>query len=82
MKATGITRQLDPLGRIVLPMELRRNLNLNSGDSMEIYTEGNSVVIKKYNKSCEFCGCNEQQQLSEFKDTYICCECIEKIKKL
>lgn len=82
MKATGITRQLDPLGRIVLPMELRRNLNLNSGDSLEIYVEGENIILKKYGKICICCGNEEQEHLIKVGDIYLCSDCVEKLKQL
>lgn len=82
MKATGIVRKVDELGRIVLPMELRRTLNINIKDPLEIFVDENSIVLKKYGKTCKFCGNNEQEQLKKFGDTYICSDCIEKIKKL
>lgn len=51
MKATGIVRRIDDLGRVVIPKETRKILGISNGDPVEIYTEGNSVVIKKYETS-------------------------------
>ena len=56
MKNTGIVRQLDELGRVVLPKELRKTLNLNQRDPMEIFIDGVSVILKKYEPACIFCG--------------------------
>lgn len=56
MKATGIVRKMDDLGRIVLPIELRRQFGIAEKDSLEIYTDGDSIVLKKYNPGCTFCG--------------------------
>ena len=56
MKSTGIVRKVDELGRVVLPIELRRNLNIEEKDSLEIYVDGNSVILKKYEPDCIFCG--------------------------
>ena len=56
MKSVGIVRKVDELGRIVIPVELRRKFGIDTGDSMEIYTEDNSIVLKKYEPSCIFCG--------------------------
>lgn len=61
MKATGVTRPIDNLGRIVLPMELRRNMNLKEKDALEIYTEQDKIILRKYNpsmKTCVRCGKN------------------------
>lgn len=48
MKATGITRKVDELGRIVLPIELRRNLGIGIGDTLEIFTEDDVIILKRY----------------------------------
>lgn len=56
MKSTGVVRKMDHLGRIVFPIELRRNLNLNEGDPVEIYVEGDNIILKKYNPGCHCCG--------------------------
>ena len=58
MKTTGVTRQLDALGRIVLPVELRRTLDIGPKDTLEILVEGNSIVLRKYEADCQFCGGN------------------------
>ena len=56
MKSTGIVRKVDELGRIVLPIELRRTHEISPKDALEIYTEGELVILKKYEPSCIFCG--------------------------
>lgn len=56
MKATGIVRKVDELGRIVLPIELRRTLNINEKDSLEIYTDGSDIILRKYSPGCSACG--------------------------
>lgn len=48
MKATGIVRKLDYLGRVCLPKELRRKLHISDDDAVEIYVDGESIVLKKY----------------------------------
>lgn len=55
MKSTGIVRKVDELGRIVLPIELRRTLDIAEKDSMEIYIEGDTIILKKYQPACIFC---------------------------
>ena len=56
IKSTGIVRKVDELGRIVLPIELRRTLDIAEKDAIEIYVDGTSIVLKKYQPSCIFCG--------------------------
>lgn len=59
MKATGIVRRIDDLGRICLPKELRRSMELNEGDPLEIYTENDGIILKKYTDSQHCCKCGE-----------------------
>ncbi len=80
MKNTGIVRKIDELGRIVLPIEIRRALDLNVKDSVEIYTDKDSIVLKKYSNTCAFC--DEQDDLIEFDSKHICPECLKKLKSL
>lgn len=56
MKATGIVRKVDELGRIVIPMELRRTLGIGEKDALEIYSDGEKIVLKKYAPGCVFTG--------------------------
>ena len=56
VKSTGIVRKVDELGRVVLPIELRRTLNIDIKDSLEIYVENDSIILRKYEPSCIFCG--------------------------
>ena len=56
MKATGIVRNVDELGRIVLPIELRRTLDIAERDTLEIYVDGPSIILTKYQRTCIFCG--------------------------
>ncbi|WP_295152015.1 AbrB/MazE/SpoVT family DNA-binding domain-containing protein [uncultured Ruminococcus sp.] len=78
MKSTGIVRKVDELGRIVLPIELRRTYDLAVRDSIEIYTEDDKIILKKYQKSCIFCG--NKENLIDFKDRTICADCAAEIK--
>ena len=80
MKSTGIVRKVDELGRIVLPIELRRTLEISEKDGMEIYVEGSSIVIKKYSPSCLFCG--NSTDVSLYKEKNICKTCMKELKKL
>ena len=79
MKSTGMVRSIDELGRIVLPIELRRNLNIKEKDSMEIYVNGNQVILKKYEPACVFCG--NAAKIKNFNEKNICSDCIKKIKE-
>ena len=77
MKSTGIVRQLDELGRVVLPKELRRTLNLNQRDPMEIFIDGSNVILKKYEPACVFCG--DAADVVTYMDKKICKNCIAKL---
>lgn len=80
MKTTGIVRQMDSLGRIVLPIELRRTLNIAQKDSLEIFVEGNQIVLKKYEPTCTFC--ENVKDIVMFKGRNVCPACLEELKKL
>ena len=80
MKATGMIRQLDSLGRIVLPIELRRTLDISTKDMLEIFVEGNSIHLRKYEPGCHFCG--SAGDLTSFKNKQICRKCLEAIREL
>lgn len=80
MKAIGIVRRVDDLGRIVIPKELRRSLCIEEGDPLEIYVDVNQVVLKKYEPTCIFCG--EGKGIKTFDGKNICPSCIEKISQL
>jgi len=78
MKSTGIVRKVDELGRIVIPMELRRTLDIAEKDSLEIYTEGGQIILKKYQPTCVFCG--EGKNMANYKGKNICTSCLSEIK--
>ena len=80
MKTTGMIRQLDALGRVVLPIELRRTLDINTRDMLEIFVEGNSIILRKYEPNCLFCG--SSSGLTPYKDKQICRRCLGEIKSL
>lgn len=77
MKSTGIVRKVDELGRIVLPMELRKCLDINIKDPLEIFTEGEFVLLKKYQPACIFC--NEASDVVTYNGKNICRNCLEKL---
>jgi transcriptional pleiotropic regulator of transition state genes len=74
IKSTGIVRAVDDLGRIVIPKELRKTMNINSGDSLEIYTEENKIIFQPYKPGCMFCG--EMDNTITFKGRVICKSCL------
>lgn len=78
MGTTGIVRKLDELGRIVLPMEFRKTLDLKVRDSIEISADKGSIVLKKYSPACIFCG--KDTKVAEFKGKNICSKCLQEIK--
>ena len=78
MKATGIIRRIDDLGRVVIPKEIRRQLKVeNDVDSFEIYMDGDKVVLKKYQPTCIFC--DSLADSVEFGGYNVCTDCIEKL---
>lgn len=77
MKSTGIVRKVDELGRIVLPIELRRTMGIAERDPLEIYVEGSSIIMKKYEMSCVFCGNSED--VSDFKEKCVCSNCLKEL---
>ena len=80
MKATGIIRRVDELGRVVIPIEIRNQFNIIEKDPIEIYVEGGTIVLKKFEPNCIFCG--NTKNLVAFNDKLICEECAKKIGKL
>lgn len=79
MKATGIVRKVDELGRVVIPIELRRTLGIDLKDPLEIYVDGEQIIFKKYEPACIFCG--NARDMTNFKGKNICKDCIAKIEK-
>ncbi len=78
MKSTGIVRRVDELGRIVLPIELRRTLDITERDSLEIYVDGASIVLKKYQPACIFC--DNAKEVILYKGKSICANCLKELK--
>lgn len=80
MKATGIVRPVDALGRVVIPIELRRNLGIAPDDALEVFVDGQFIMLKKYEPACIFCGSSEDTVQIQGKP--VCAHCIEDMKKL
>ena len=79
MKATGIVRRLDELGRIVLPMEIRNTFNLEPQDPVEIFVDGDRIILMKYQPCCIFCKSTKDNVI--YNEKRVCKACIEKLKK-
>jgi len=79
MKSTGIVRKIDPLGRLVLPVELRRNMSIDDKDPLEIFVEEDKIILKKYAPLCIFCG--SDKDLQDHMNKRVCNECIKKLNK-
>ena len=79
MKSTGIVRKVDELGRIVLPIELRRTLDIAEKDSMEIYIEGDTIILKKYQPACIFC--DNARDIVTYRGKNVCADCIRMLEE-
>jgi transcriptional pleiotropic regulator of transition state genes len=75
IKSTGIVRRVDELGRVVLPIELRRTLDISERDALEIYVDGEKIILRKYEPACVFCG--NAQDVQMFRGKNVCRNCIE-----
>ncbi len=73
MKSTGIVRKVDELGRVVLPIELRRTLGIDEKDALEIYVDEEKIILKKYEPACVFCG--NASNVQNFRGKNVCMEC-------
>ncbi|SDC56422.1 MULTISPECIES: AbrB/MazE/SpoVT family DNA-binding domain-containing protein [unclassified Candidatus Frackibacter] len=80
MKSTGIVRRVDDLGRIVIPIDLRRTLNIEPKSPLEIYVDDNKIILKKHKPTCFFCG--STGETIEFKGKIICSKCLEDMKTI
>ena len=79
MKSTGVVRKIDELGRIVIPIELRRVLNIEEKDPIEIYVEDEAIILKKYSDSCIFC--DSSKDIKRYKGKNVCPKCIKALNK-
>ncbi len=79
MKSTGIVRCVDELGRIVVPKELRKKMGISNGDPVEIYSEGERIILEKYRPHCHFCG--GDADTVEFRGKNICRKCISELRE-
>ncbi len=79
MRSIGIVRNVDQLGRVVLPIELRRTFGIDISDPLEIFVDGEHIILKKYQPACMFC--DNSSNLIEYKGKKICKSCLEEIEK-
>lgn len=79
MKSTGIVRKVDSLGRVVLPIELRNSLNINPTDALEIFTEGDKIILRKYEPYCVFCG--EVDDVINYNSKNVCKKCAKELSE-
>ncbi len=80
MKAVGIVRKVDELGRIVLPIELRRTLDIEIKDPIEIFVDGDYILLKKYEPACVFCG--NAKNVRRIHDKNVCEDCLKELREL
>lgn len=80
MKSTGIVRRMDELGRVVIPIEIRNKFDIKVKDPVEIFVDGSSIVLKKYEPNCVFCG--NTKNLVEYSDKLVCNKCAKKLAAL
>ena len=78
MKSTGVVRKVDELGRIVLPSEIRQNMDIKVRDALEIFIDEGRIILQKYEPSCIFC--NNAENIVYFQNKRVCSECLGKIK--
>jgi transcriptional pleiotropic regulator of transition state genes len=79
LKSTGIVRKVDELGRIVLPIELRRTFGIAEKDALEIYVDGENIILRKYEPDCIFCG--NAKDITVFRNRNVCSECMAELKE-
>lgn len=80
MKSTGIIRKVDELGRVVIPIELRNTLKIAEKDPIEIFVDGSSIILKKHEPNCIFCG--NSKKLVTYKDKLVCVKCAKQLSDL
>ena len=78
MKSTGMIRRVDELGRIVIPKEIRNKLEIEEKDPIEIYVDGHSIVLKKFEENCIFCG--SSKNLVKYKGKVVCGKCLDHLE--
>lgn len=80
MKSTGMVRKVDELGRIVIPIEMRRTLDIEEKDVLEIYVEGDKIILSKHETACVFCG--STKDVANYKSKNVCLDCVRELKSI
>lgn len=80
LKAKGIVRRIDELGRVVIPIQIRNQLKIVEKDFIEIFVEGSSIILRKHEPKCVLCG--NTKKLFEYKDKLVCNNCKKKLDSL
>ena len=80
MKSTGIVRNIDELGRIVVPKEIRQRMGIANTDPVEIYVDGDKIILKKFSPACHFCGSTES--VIDYKGKNICSACVSELSSI
>ncbi len=81
MHDTGIVRRIDDLGRVVIPMELRKTLGIRVKDPLAIFVEGDRIILQKHRDACAICG-DTDAPMSVLRDRPVCESCLAAAKKL
>jgi transcriptional pleiotropic regulator of transition state genes len=79
MKSTGVVRKVDELGRIVIPIELRRTMGIEEKDALEIYVDNEKIILRKYEPACIFCG--NAEEVTNYKGKNLCKACLTELSK-
>ena len=79
MKSTGIVRKVDDLGRVVIPIELRRTLDIEEKDPLEIHVDGDHIILRKHTASCVFCG--SKDSITPFHQKNVCASCRKELQQ-
>ena len=79
MKSTGVVRRVDELGRIVLPIEIRKVLDIQKRDAVEIFTDDHRIILQKYEPACIFCGSSDE--IVYYSGRRVCSSCIRAMKE-
>lgn len=79
LKSTGVVRKVDELGRIVIPIELRRTMGIEEKDALEIYVDNEKIILKKYEPACIFCG--NAEEVMNYKGKNLCRSCLTELGK-
>lgn len=80
MKSTGVTRPVDKLGRFVIPIEIRRTMEIEKGQPLEVFVGSDSITLKKYAPGCVFCGSIEDDMIRLY-GKYVCRKCRKAIAR-